>query len=113
MSIDEPTCAVWYVSRYNIEYDLCSDEDEAAKTAAALYEADDTPTMLGVQFADGRLIKINEWPAFAEAVQARSAMWAEARDRPAPATRPARDPFTGAEVAIELTEPSWLGERRG
>lgn len=106
---EKQECAVWYDGRGGIDYDLCDDETEAASVAAGLYESDDAPTILGVQFADGRLVKADQWEAFTQAKKAQAAMWAEAYARPRPAMRTVRDPFTGEAVDVEADEPGWLG----
>ena len=108
MSTDELTCAVWYVGRYWIDYDACTDEADAASEAAALENSDDAPTILGVQFADGQTIKAEQWQAFIDARKRSAAMWAEASARPTPPMRTIHDPFTGEALEID-----WLGDRRG
>lgn len=113
MSDEELTCAVWYVGRYGVDFDTCTDEAEAASVAAGLHNGDEAATILGVQFADGRLVKAEEWQAFADARKRSAAMWAEAAARPQPATRTIRDPFTGEALEVEVDEPDWLGDRRG
>jgi hypothetical protein len=104
------TCALWYERWNQISYDLFDSEQDAAGFAVYLSnEGQGVP--LGVQFADGRAVKIDEWAAFSD----RQRQWEQSEHggagcvmEPRP-TRPVRDPFTDAVVDIDAGEPRWLG----
>ena len=104
-------CAVWYWRHGCINYELCESEQAAAAWA---YNLDDTEegSVAGVQFADGRLIKRDDWQAlrFYEAEQERAR-----RVRPAVrvnprASRMVLDPFTRERVVVDHDAPAWLGQ---
>lgn len=112
---EEPTytCAVWYLDDHGqINYDLFPDEADAANCAVGY---DGNGTVLGLQWADGQTVPARQWPAFAYAKRREAERWQQRRDNPPPPTptRLTRDPFTARAIAIETTEPDWLGERRG
>jgi hypothetical protein len=102
----EPTCALWYWRSHAMDYELFAAEEEAARYAIYLDEYDGG-SPVGVQFADGRTVLVEEWPAID---QARNAV-RESGERPAtpPAMRTIRDPFSSTDVQIEASEPDWLG----
>jgi len=107
------TCAVWYMRYYNIEYELCATEEEAARFAVCLRD-DSQGVPLGIQFADGRAVKSADW-SFLDEVE--ELMRLEAADRvdrlrqeTPPPSRKTRDPFDGNPLVVDLTEPSWLGQ---
>jgi hypothetical protein len=112
MSEPTYTYAVWYLDDYGqIRYELAEDEDEAARYGAW---ADGDGTALGLQRADGSTVQAAEWTALAEAKRKLRQAEQDRRDNePPPATRRAHDPFKGYALDIEVTEPDWLGERRG
>jgi hypothetical protein len=91
-----------------VDYDLCTDEAEAASTAAALDAGDGI--VLGLQWPDG-LLPASQWAAFTEAKERHRERVRQAIENPperAPFRR-ALAPFTGEMVDIELSEPTWLG----
>jgi hypothetical protein len=108
---EDATVAVWYVHLGRGDYyQLYASEQDAAAAAAGidLYTDD---AVVGAQFADGRLVDVNEWPAYKAAYAALRAREAERRaNQPAlPPTREALAPFCRRTIRIELTEPGWLG----
>ena len=114
-TLEEPTytCAVWYIDdRGQIDYELATDEEDAAKIAAW---ADGDGTALGLQRADGTTVPAAQWRALAEAKRRQRQAEQDRRDNPPPPipVRLAQDPFRGREIEIEVGEPDWLGERRG
>lgn len=109
---DTYTCAVWYMRYFRPEYELCADEKEAAEYAVAVFDGG-SGSILGVQFADGRTIPVNDWNFFDETMKRLDAenearIAAQKAVVPPPA-REALDPFNGEPLKIELDEPAWLG----
>lgn len=110
--MSEYECAVWFW-RYQVpDYDLFETEQEAAEFAVGM-EDNCNGAASGVQFRDGRLIKRDDWVALRTAEADRNALYiaqAEARaNATPPPTRVARDPFSGTEIKVELSEPDWVG----
>lgn len=103
-------CAVWYMRYGSVGYELCDDEREAAGFA---YELEDSGngSVTGVQFADGRVVKRDDWQALAsyEEELERSASERAANAPPPPPTRNIRDPFYGQSVSADVDDPDWLG----
>lgn len=103
-------CALWYERWHQTRYDLFDSEQGAADYAVYLTEEGEGQP-LGVQFADGRTLKVDDWPAYA----ARKQRWEEneradaARVVEPRPTRKVRDPFTDAVVDVEVSAPGWLG----
>ena len=108
---DKDTCALWYWRHNTITYDVFDTEAEAA--SMAVYFKDDAQGVpIGVQFANGRTIRYQDWDAYRAARQqadedCRQRLANPAEPRP---TRTVLDPFEGKEVTIEADEPSWLGK---
>ena len=104
--------ALWYWRYHQIGYDIWDDEEEAAGVAAAMAD-NGNASPAGVQFPDGRLIAADEWHAYAEAQQRRTAAEDAALAAAKAAPRPVRKitaPFSGGRVIeIDAGEPSWLG----
>jgi hypothetical protein len=105
-------CALWYVSHGSAGYVLCASEYSAAASAFSMQDEGDAAPM-GVQFPDGRLIPVDDWPALREYQQqvyrrAVEAVRAE-RANPVP-TRLVRSPFDGRAVRIYASEPEWIGD---
>jgi len=106
-------CAVWYMRHYSAYYELCEDEQQAVSYAYALVDAGEG-AVLGVQFADGRLVERDEWQALADYQNERYSAWrdsvraAEALPPPPP-PRQVRDPFEGHEASVDAGDPDWLG----
>ena len=102
--------ALWYWRHGSIDYDLCDNEEDAASMAVHMGDYGEA-SVEGVQFPDGRVVKIAKWPAFAEAV--RQQRQREAEQRAAAAVpRPQRTitaPFGGRKIEIDADEPDWLG----
>jgi hypothetical protein len=114
MTGPEHTCALWFSRYYNIDYQLFATEEEAARFSVHMHE-DAQGVTLGVQFADGRTVKVEDW-AFRDEVEQR--MWREGTERaarqaalPPRPFRKAHDPFAGEPIEIELSEPAWLGRQ--
>lgn len=104
-------CALWYWRYQVVYYEICGSEADAARFAVATEEhGDGVP--IGVQFPDGRTVRVNDWPAYDEAQRT---FWAvdDASAEAARAERPTRqitDPFKGQQLAVDADEPSWLGK---
>jgi hypothetical protein len=106
--------ALWYMRYHSPGYELFDDEAEAAR-AAVYMGADGHAAPAGVQFADGRVIACEDWPAYREA--ARDMQEAERRQyehqvaaQPVP-ERKIRTPFGGRELNVAADEPGWLGRQ--
>lgn len=114
MTAPDPSdaCAVWYENDYGmVDYELCDDESEAARLAAAF---DREGRALGVQFPDGRFVKATDWPVFQrERVEYAKRLADSAASYVPAATRRTVDPFYGQAFTIELSEPEWLGGKQG
>jgi hypothetical protein len=113
MSEPAYTCAVWYIDDHGqIDYELAQNESEAARLAAW---ADGDGTALGLQRADGSTLPAATWQEFADEKRRQREAERERWENPPPPVpiRRALDPFRGRELDIEVTEPDWLGERRG
>lgn len=110
----ELTCALWYYRYGHVAFDLCLDEDDAAHLAASIEEGydDNADTVLGVQFRDGRLLPIKDWPAVTEhrrQMRAHAdAARAQRAENPVP-SREARDPFTRQRVRVWSEDGDWIG----
>jgi hypothetical protein len=107
----EYSVAVWYVNdEARAAYDLFHTEPDAALSAAGLEFSQGRGSVLGVQFADGRLVPATDWSALEVGRQRRrefEAARAAAVD--AEVFRTVRDPFTSAEVEVTGDDPAWLG----
>ena len=110
MSTDE--CALWY-DCYNWRRHRLYDNETDAAVAAIALEEDETGWPVGVQFADGRVLTVECWPAYQSARAQRDAddkaRLEEVTVRPRPAMRKIRDPFDHGAIEIEATEPGWVG----
>lgn len=112
----EYTCAVWYVAWHWPEYELFEDEQSAARFAANL-EDNESGSVVGAQFSDGRLIEREEWAAYKAEDERRMQEWRE-RAAQAAVAQPAlkrkiRPPFGLEEIEVGLGEPDWLDAGRG
>lgn len=112
------TCALWTVSHGRAHYQCEYTERQAARTAVAIDEDGDA-SVLGVQFADGRVLKKAEWPEYEAEVQRILARVREevarAAQRPSlPAPRVTFVPKAlwkaGVEVRVDASAPAWVGE---
>ena len=105
--------ALWYFRYGAPDYDLFDDEDAAAD-AAVSGEDYGQFSVSGVQFADGRLVRKEDWDAYKQAEQQRDADYqrrrAEAEVAPPVPQREIRDPFSGKTLETDADEPSWLGK---
>jgi hypothetical protein len=122
MTHEADTCAVWFRSPqghraetpgrgHHITCELFDSEQDAARFAVH-FDAEWQGIALGVQFSDGRTLKVDQWPAYAE----RRGQWeAVERSRQSGSAlhhvpmRPTRDPFTGEAVEVGAFQPAWLG----
>lgn len=93
-------CALWYWRYHSPHYEIHDSEEEAAASALEMTDkAEGWPD--GVQFADGRTVRLDDWPAYREA-QAR-------RDKASPPSRKIKHPFDGQTLTVDADEPEWLG----
>jgi hypothetical protein len=105
-------CALWYWRHHHVTYDICESEIDAAEHAVYLNAyGEGMPT--GVQFSDGRLLKLNDWPTYQKAYQAfrirEEAEEAERDAQPPLKVREILDPFDGKLVTVLADTPTWLG----
>lgn len=107
----EPTCAVWYVRWGHTHYDLCGSEEDAAWEA--YYTESRGDHVLGVQFADGRLVKRDDWEAYQHCWEEGEQRQESTEPTPAPPKRSVADPFKHASVSIPVDAPAWLGQEAG
>lgn len=107
-------CAVWYMHYGSARVVLFANEREAAGFAYELADSG-SGAVTGVQFADGRLVKRDDWQALDdyEDEVLRSASARAANAPPPPPTRKVRDPFDGQSVSVDADDPAWLGVRDG
>jgi hypothetical protein len=110
-------CALWYWRHYAPSFDLCDDEQEAARRALHL-EDDGQGAPVGVQFRDGRTVALADWPAYRAARDRRDAEHEERAKEAVAAlkgrrTRQVVDPFEGTPLTIDADEPEWLGMPKG
>jgi len=108
------TVALWYSRYMSSDYELCDSEDAAAGLGVGMEDSGGA-VVLGVQFADGRTIERDSWPAFAAAQERFRQAEGEARDKPRPVVpeREVLDPFRGRSLKIRASEPQWLGMQPG
>lgn len=103
--------AVWYMSRGVAHVEVCPDEHEAVLYAMDLEERDDG-AVSGVQYADGSLVKSQDWKAYNERRREEAGETLEQvrkEQKPEP-IRHVRDPFTERDVVVLADRaPDWLG----
>ncbi len=102
-------CALWYWRYHSPSYELCEDEAEAASMAVSIEDADDG-SVVGVQFPDGRIVKVGDWDAYRAEEERRSREWRSRSAVPPTPTRTIREPFTGQTLTVDTDEPPWLGQ---
>ncbi|HEY9371467.1 hypothetical protein [Streptomyces sp.] len=112
---DTATCALWWWHRGNAGFSLYDTEEDAAQDALYMEDSGEA-AVVGVQFADGRIIKADDWPALAVARVEYERRWQERSKvlaaKPPPIMRTITEPFGGATVKAEAGEiPDWLGGR--
>lgn len=107
------TVALWFWRHYSITYDIY-DNERAAADAAVYLEEYESGVPIGIQFSDGRTVRVEDWPEYAEADARREArIEADRTKRAVAPPRPARrvlDPFEGQSVVVDGDDPSWLGK---
>lgn len=104
---EQQNCALWYVSWGAAQVELFDSEADAAHRAAHLADSGNA-SILGVQFADGRLIRRENWRAYDDAFDA--LMTVPASTEPPRPTRKTGDPFLrGRTVAVDVDTPEWVG----
>lgn len=111
MNAEPMECAIWFLDGRRVDYALEDSEADAADYAVAMEDGDYPTTLIGVQFADGRLVRAEDWRALADARRRRRQREQERRDNPPPPipTRRGFDPFDGKPIDIELDSPRWVG----
>lgn len=111
-----PTCALWYWSHGTLVVLVYDEEWEAVSMAIAIAD-EDTGSIAGVQYADGRYVPRDQWGALREEEDRRYAqMVAETRaeaSKPQPAQRRVAPPFEakGLTVVVPSDAPAWLGRQ--
>lgn len=110
MTVDKPV-ALWYSRFMSADYEIYDDEAKAAKEAVSL-EWYDQGSPMGIQFPDGRTIKVEDWDAYKEAYADFLARQNAKQNEPVREreTRRIVDPFEGLLVHIDSDEPVWLGK---
>lgn len=104
--------ALWYRRYHHMSYEICGSEEEAADRAVAMLDAE-TAAPEGIQFPDGRLVGVDNWPAYDEAeIRRMQADAAAVRAmRPVSPGRKIIAPFDGGEIEVDVDAPEWLGDR--
>lgn len=105
--------AVWMDHWHSPHVQVCDSEEKAADFAA-LVDDNGESTVVGVQFADGRTVPVEQWTAFREAQERRRAAWkarVEAEATNPPPVRVVVAPFGLGSVELDPDEPDWLGEQ--
>jgi hypothetical protein len=109
---EQEQVALWYMRYLRPDYFLCKNEADAAGMAVGIAENGEA-SVVGVQFPDGTLIELENWPAYEEALRRASEdderRRAEQAVAPRPAMREIRDPFRGRTLEVPPDSPSWLG----
>lgn len=101
----EHPVALWYDRHHVRCYSLQDTERDAAGLAVSLKEYEEG-VPIGVQFADGRTLTVDQWPAYQQVQAEQDAEWIRQPPRP---TREVLDPFDGATVVVDADVPRWLG----
>lgn len=103
-------CALWFWRYMNIEYEIFDHEIEAAKFASTM-EDNDFGSPVGLQYSDGRTVKVEDWQAFKDAQKTYELARKTMSPIPPRPTRLILNPFDGAPKRIDAEEPKWLGVR--
>jgi hypothetical protein len=107
-------CALWYWYHGSIQYELCDDEEEAARSAVWMTN-DESGSPAGVQRSDGTYTPREEWEAYKIEDQRQwDSMMKRVREdqaNPKPATRTIYPPFSDQRVTVLADAPGWLGRR--
>jgi hypothetical protein len=109
--VSDAVCALWVWRYSRLTYELY-DSEKAAAGAALATEDYGFGSVAGVQFADGRVVPREDWPAYREAEEAACAASLSLSQvvPPAPVMRRALDPFgSGTEVRVFGVDPPWVG----
>lgn len=105
--------AVWMDHWHSPQVEVCDSEEKAANFAVGV-EDNGELTVVGIQFADGRTVPVEQWAAFREARERRRALWkahVEAEAANPPRVREVVAPFGLGTVEVDPDEPDWLGVR--
>jgi hypothetical protein len=104
------TVALWFWRFHSITYDIYDSESGAADAAVYLEEYE-SGVPIGIQFSDGRTVRVEDWPEYVEADARREArIEAKRAVTPPCPTRRVLDPFEGQSVVVDGDDPSWLGK---
>lgn len=107
-SPDEPACVLW-MEHCRVDCEFFATEDAAARAAAEIRSGDYPVDILGIQFADGTIIRSDIWPAYRQAVTAQYERARQQMDRATRPTREVRDPFLARWVRVDADAPDWVG----
>ena len=109
----EGQVALWYVRLIKPEYEFFDTEEAAAQQAVFMMEYEFGSPM-GVQFSDGRRIKLEQWEAYQTArLRFEETIIGYRRSRvirPKKTTRTIHDPFHGLTLHVDVDAPEWLGK---
>jgi hypothetical protein len=103
--------ALWYYGADDLmAVGLFETEADAADFAITM-EDTGTNTAIGVEFPDGTIHLVDDWPEWFEAAERVIEKEEEKRNPPSP-TRIVFDPFTNSPVEIPRKTPQWVGVKR-
>lgn len=103
-------CALWFWRYFVMEFETFDYEIDAARYAASMAENEDG-TPVGLQYSDGRKVKVEDWQAFKDAEKVFKEVASVRAAQPPRPTRLILNPFDLAPVRVDAGEPQWLGIR--
>lgn len=106
----ENACALWFHRHLLVDFEIYGREYDAAAAAAYMAEYEHG-VPIGVQFSDGRTIKVEDWQAFKDAEERLQKNQETIRAMPPRKTRLILNPFDGSPKRVDFDEPMWLGIR--
>lgn len=103
-------CVVWWVHYGSAWFRLATDEDDAVRIAYGVTNSDEG-SLLGVQYADGRAVKDDQWEAYQRYQDEQDSA---PRPEPAPVARVVGCPFGDGhygkvEIRADEDLPEWIG----
>lgn len=102
-------CAVWFWRNFIMEYEIFDHEIDAARYAVALLENEEGAPV-GLQYSDGRTVKVENWRAYEEAEKVYNAARNSRPPMAPPSTRIILNPFDGSPKRVDAGQPKWLGK---
>lgn len=101
-------CAVWFMRHGSPDYELCDNEHDAAGFVYYMAESG-SGVLSGIQFADGRIIKADDWDGPERYAEELDRDKAARPPSPPPETRTVHDPFSRQDAEVFTKDPSWVG----